>query len=154
MSATNAIRRAHDALAALLSAAFDEVDGLTLARNPSGHTPPKARAQGEMAFYLALIDDTEPEVEAVLTGPVYDLRATPTVVLAYAGGTKDARQGAAWLALEPVKTALAADRTLAGAVSYAELEAAGPADVADNDWMAGGLEVRVSLLFDAPTKAG
>ncbi|MGQ3016992.1 hypothetical protein [Phenylobacterium sp.] len=45
MSATNAIRRAHDALADQLSAAFDEVDGLTLARNPSGHTPPKARAE-------------------------------------------------------------------------------------------------------------
>ncbi len=154
MSATNAIRRAHDALAALLTEAFAEVDGLTLARNPSGHAPPKARAQGELAFYLALIDDNEPEVEAVLTGPVYDLRATPTVVLAYFGGTKDARQLAAYAALDLIKAALASDPTLAGAVSYAELEAAAPADVADSDWMAGGLEVRMGLLFDAPTKAG
>ena len=151
---TNAVRTAHEALATLLSAAFSDVDGLTLSRNPSGHAPPKARAQGEMAFYLALIDDTEPEVEGVMMGPVYDLRALPTVVVAYAGGTKDQRQQAAYEALAAINGRLVLDRTLGGAVAYAELDGANPADVPDNDWMAGGLELRVSLLFTAPTKAG
>lgn len=147
---TNKVRAAHDALEALLDTAFADA---ARHRNPSGDKPPAAKSNG-LAAYVALQDDTSPEVTGVMTGPIYELQAAAMVVLALSGKSKNERQAEAYVLLGVLTQALAADPTLGGAVEYADIGAAQPADVADSHWMAGGLEVTVNLLFHAPTAAG
>lgn len=153
MSNPNRCRAVHQALAALIAGLLD--DGDDLVRNPDGYVAPKARTVGELVPYTALEDDRDPEVLATLCGPVYDLKATPRVVLAFAGGIKDGRQDAADIKLEALRAALAADPRLGGVCDYADIDSAEPCE-ADGalGWMAGGLEVRVAILFSAPTRAG
>lgn len=146
----NRLRAAHDALAALLAATFAGVEPL---RNPSGHKPPAPKSNG-LATYLAIQDDNQPEVLAVLTGPIYDLMASPRLTIAFSGKTKDDRSQAAWAVVEQLKAAVAADRSLSGAVDFCEVALPEDLPVADSDWMAGGLEVAIELLFTAPTRAG
>ncbi|HYD45106.1 MAG TPA: hypothetical protein VEA79_07575, partial [Phenylobacterium sp.] len=80
MASLNKVRAAHDTLGALLVALAP--DGAALARNPGGHTAPKAREAGVLVPYFALVDDRDPSVLAALLGggnPTYDLSVTPTV---------------------------------------------------------------------------
>lgn len=150
----NRIRAAHDALEVLLKATFPDVD---CQRNPSGHKPPAAKVGG-LASYLALQDDNQPEVVGVLTGPIYDLQATAKLIVAFSGKTKDARNVAAYAQVELLKAALdprqGGDPTLGEVVDYCDVGLVADMDVADSDWMAGGLEVEIGLLFSAPTRAG
>ncbi|KQV66636.1 hypothetical protein [Caulobacter sp. Root343] len=146
----NRLRAAHDALWALVGTLFA---GDTLHRNPSGLKAPAAKTDG-LAGYVAQHDDNLPETVGVVCGPIYDLKATAEVTIAFSGKTKDDRQAAAYVKLEMLKTAIAADRQLGGAVDYADIAGAQPTDVPDSDWMAGGLYVQIGLLFGAPTPAG
>lgn len=155
MPSPNKVRAGHDGLWALVSSTFaDAGDGLH--HNPAGDKAPVAKVGG-LAAYVAMIDDVAPEVLGVLCGgndPVYDLRVEPEIHFAFSGKTKDERALAAIAQLERLKTAIKANRTLGGAVSFAEIGVADDLGVADSHWMAGGLLVRVPLLFTASTPAG
>lgn len=127
-------------------------------RNPGGFNKPKTAGPADYVGYVAMIDDKDAEVLGALmngAGSVFDLVVAPAVVFTSTAQTKEVREGLAWPMVSDLADAIAQDRTLGGAVSFAELEtpegveATGPAD-----WMAGGLQVRVRILFDAPTKAG
>lgn len=152
---TNVNRLAHDALDALLASLFSDAP---LERNPGGHTAPKPRVEGQLASYVAMIDDNEPEVLGAMCGQTYDLKSTPTVVIAFAGGTKDARTVAAYERLDALTAALAldgGDPTLSGTVDFSEIDAVEDCDAEGGAaWMAGGLTVRIGLLFTGRTKAG
>lgn len=115
----NALQAAHAALAAVLERVFPEAPPV---RNPNGHQPPRLKGSDLLAAYVALDDDEEPEVLAIMTGPVFDLKLAPRVTFAFVGRDKQARLDAAWLCVGALKAALAADRTLGGAVQYAELQ--------------------------------
>lgn len=149
----NKVRAAHDALAALLAGQFP---GTAVARNPGGHIAPKLRQAGQLERYLAQGDDQDPEVNAVVLGPVYDLIVRPCVTLAYAGGTKDEREVRAYAELDLIVAALAADRTLGGVVGYAEIDACSACDAEGAvAWLAGGLDIHISLLIGGcATRAG
>jgi hypothetical protein len=146
----NRVRAANDALWALVEATIPDA---VRHRNPSGHKQPAAKTDG-LAGYVAQQDDEQPEIVGVMCGPVYDLKAVTELTFAFSGKTKDARKLAAHAYLELLKAALEADRLLGGVVSYADIAGAQTVDVADSDWMAGGLYVQVGMLFDAPTPAG
>jgi hypothetical protein len=146
----NKVRDAHQRLWALVEATFPDA---SRHRNPAGPRAPTAKAGG-LAQYVSLTDDNMPDIVGVMCGPVYDLKATPELTFAFSGKTKDERQEAAYAQVELLKAAIAADRQLSGAVSYCDIAGVQPTDVADSDWMAGGLYVQVGLLLDAPTPAG
>lgn len=148
----NKIRAVHDKFWALVLATFPE-DAAQSHRNPSGHKQPAPKVDG-LVGYLAMQDDNQPEVLGVLTGPIYDLQATPRLTLAFSGKTKDVRSDAAWAKVEALKAAVKADPTLGDTVDYCEVALPEDLPVSDSDWMAGGLEVGIELLFTAPSRAG
>lgn len=151
MATTNKVRLAHDAVWDLLERSFP---GATRQRNTGGKDQPAPRGQDGMAQYVALEDDSDPEVLATLCGPIYDLRIEPVVTLAFSGKVKDERSAAAWEAVETLKSAILADFTLGGAVSYAEIVAPRPVEASDTSWLAGGLDVGIEILLTAPTRGG
>lgn len=142
---------ANDALWAVVETTFAEVSARH--RNPSGHTKPAIKESG-VAAYIAQTDDEDPEVLRVMCGPIYDLRAITTITFAFSGKTKDERQQMARAFRTRLVAALEADHTLGGACEYADIDGSSSIDAGDTDWMAGGLDVRVGLLFTAATRAG
>lgn len=147
----NKLRAAQNALWALISTTFKDI-ALT-ERNPSGYRTPAAKTDG-LATYVAQEDDDAPETLRTMCGPIYDLRAAPTITLALSGKSKDEREVAAFALLDRLQAALESDRVLGGAVEYADIASAQPCDVPKDHWMAGGLHIEVGLLFDAKTPAG
>lgn len=145
----NKVLTAHEALGALLTVAFD----VPVEKNPDRHVAPANKVDGRAA-YVALEDDELPDVLAVMTGPIYDLKVVPLVTLAFSGGSKEERKVLAYAALDTLRLALEADRSLGGTVDYADIASANAVDAAGSTWMAGGLEVGVGLLLSAPTPAG
>lgn len=147
----NALQTAHTALAALLASLFPDAEPV---RNPNGHQPPRLKGGNALAAYVAMDDDEDPETLAIMTGPVFDLKIAPRVTIAFVGLDRQARLTAAWTAVDTLKNALAADRSLGGAVQYAELQPASQTAGGVNDWLAGGLEIPVTLLVTATSAAG
>lgn len=151
----NRIKQAHDALAALVQACF----GDTLAEPGAAfHRNVEETIDWDSAgaAVVSQMDDKDPEVVATLCGPIYDLAARPTLVIARrnAGGTTAGREDAEWADVEALKASLAADVTLGGAVEDARIDGADTADLESARWMGGGLEITVRLMFNAPSKAG
>lgn len=104
-------------------------------------------------FVIAQMDDRDPEVLAVMSGGICDLKLTPTLTFALKG-TSAEREAEVWEAVETLRLALAADVTLGGAVDDARLEGVEPAELEAARYAAGGLDVLVRLLATAPSKAG
>ena len=144
----NRVRQANDAVATLITATFLTADGFKVLRNPKGQ-----KAWADAVAAVVMTDDKDPETVRVMTGPIYDLSATPEVLIARKGSEAD-RAEAEWDDVETLKAALAADVTLGGAVEDARLEGVEGADLDTNTWIGGGLTVRIRLLFAAPTPAG
>lgn len=151
MASPNKVRAAHEALAALLERVFPEA---TRVRNPGGTEPKAPRDADGLVIYVALEDDSAPEVLATLCGPVYDLKIEPMVTLAISGATRNERQAAAYRLLDTLSEALQADPRMGGACDYAETLAAQPVEASDNSWLAGGLDVGIEILLTATTRAG
>jgi hypothetical protein len=151
MAQPNTVRTAHNALAALLERVFPEA---TLVRNPGGKEPPAPRGVEGVAVYIALEDDSAPEVLNTMCGPIYDLRLEPMVTIALSGGTRDERQAQAYALLDTLSAAIRADISLGAGCDYAETMTAQPVEASDSSWMAGGLDVGVEILLTAPTRAG
>ena len=144
----NRVKQASDALAALIETAFAGTAGAKVFRNPKGR-----KAWQPTGLAVVLTDDDAPEVLRVMTGPAYDLRLEPELLLAQRGDHAD-RVASQWDAVETLKAALAADFTLGGAVEDARLDGSECADLDDDTWIGGGLSLRIRLLFNAPTPVG
>lgn len=155
---SNRLASAHEALWTLMHALFTDVSkpqhtaAERVVRNPEGLVT-KAVKGAPATLYVVMEDDDTPEVINVLLGPVFDLQVKPRIGFAFLGD-EAARRPAQWACVDQLAAALAADRTLGGAVSYAELEPAERADADALPWLAGGMVAPVRLLFDAPTRAG
>lgn len=117
-------------------------------RNPTGQTHLQT---GD--WIVSLADDEAAETLRVLTGPVYDLKASPVVTLARKAAEAD-RRAEAFADVETLRLALEADATLGGVVEDARLQAVESADLDRARWMAGGLDLTIRLLFAAPSPAG
>ena len=148
---SNNLELANDGLWAVVEATYP--DPISRHRNPAGHAKPAIKDAG-IAAYVAQVDDEDPEVLRVMCGPIYDLRASTTITFAFSGKTKAERQQMARASRDLLVAALEADHTLGGACEYADIDGSSAIEAADTDWMAGGLDVRVGLLFTAATKAG
>lgn len=149
---TNAIKAAHDALENAVRMALSDLlsmPGAGFHRNAS------ARVDWSVANapLIAMDDDKSPEVTAVMCGPIYDLTARPVIVVARPVASAD-RETDEWADVEAIKARLALDVTLGGVVEDARLDEADNADLADDTWMGGGIEITVRLMFNAPSKAG
>lgn len=148
----NRIQEANAALWTLVEATFGADQPI---RNPADRVQPKANTPGALVAFVSQDDDEAAEVFGTMaTGPIYDLKVCPLLTFAFNGKTKTDRAAAAWAQVEILKAALAANRRLGGAVSWADIEDGEPIEAAANHWLAGGLEVRVRLLFSAPTPIG
>lgn len=149
---TNKIKAAHDALENVVRTALSDLlsmPGAALHRNAS------ARVDWSVAGapLITMDDDKSPEVTAVMCGPIYDLTARPVIVVARPKASA-AREADEWADVEAIKARLALDVTLGGVVEDARLDEADTADLADETWMGGGIEITVRLMFNAPSKAG
>lgn len=144
----NRVAEANAALDTLLTATFPSGSGYTVVRNPKG-----AKAWPKEGAAVVWTDDQDPETVRTLTGGLYDLKLTPEVVIARRTAPAD-READQWADVETLKAALAADVTLGGAVEDARVMGVGPADLDEDQWIGGGLEVRIRLLFAAPSAAG
>lgn len=144
----NRVQQANDAVSALITAAFPEFDGFKVWRNPKGQ-----KVWSDSTAAVVMTDDKDPETVRVLSGPIYDLSATPEILIARKG-SEASRADDEWADVESLKAALAADGTLGGAVEDARLEGVEGADLDTTTWIGGGLTVRIRLLFAAPTPAG
>lgn len=144
----NRVQQANDAVSALITATFTEGAGYKVWRNPKGQ-----KAWADAGAAVVMTDDKDPETVRVLSGPIYDLSATPEILIARKG-TDEARAAEEWADVEALKVALAADVSLGGAVEDARLEGVEGADLDTSTWIGGGLTVRIRLLFAAPTPAG
>lgn len=143
----NRILQAHDALAALLEAAFAG-SGAKAFRNPDG-----ARSWSATDFAVVLDDDDAPEVQGVVCGGIYDLKASPMVTLARKAPEPDRRAGQ-WDDVSTLRLALAQDHSLGGVVEDARIEGVESAELERATYVGGGLLVTVRLLFAAPSPAG
>lgn len=144
----NRVKAANDALAALLTSAFAPVPQAKFFRNPKG-----AKAWAGATVAIVMTDDKEPETLRTLSGPVYDLQIEPEVLIARRGAEAD-RAAPEWDDVEFLKTVLATDLSLGGAVEDVRLSGVENADLDTDQWIGGGLAVRIRLLFAAPTPAG
>lgn len=144
----NRILQANDAVAAVIEAAFSTVEGAKAWRNPKGQ-----KAWASTACAVVLTDDKDPETIRILSGPIYDLSLEPEVLFARLGHEAD-RSALEWADVERLKTAIAADPTLGGAVEDARIAGVEDAELDTHTWAGGGLIVRLRLLFAAPTPAG
>lgn len=146
---TNRLRAANDAVWELVQAAFaGAAPAPVFHRNPDGD---KAWAKNTVA--VVQHDDKTPETLRVLCGPAYDLKITPRVLLARRRGP-DERASMEWDDVETLKAAVDADRTLGGVVEHVRLGPPEPADLDEAQWLGGGLEIPLTVLFSAPTEAG
>lgn len=141
----NRVLEASNALDTLLRAALT---GATHVRNPSGQSH---FAAGE--FVASLMDDQEPEVLQVLTGPVYELKLVPVLTLVRKAG-EAARRDGPWADVDTIRAALAVDPTLGGVVEDARIAGIEGAEMDRARWMGGGLDLSIRLLFAAPSPAG
>lgn len=141
----NKVSAANAALWALIEATFPDARRV---RNSES-----AKAFEAADFVIGLMDDREPEVLAVLSGGVCDLKLVPTVTLAMRGVSAE-RESDVWAAVETLRGALDANVTLGGIVDDARLEGVESADLDAARYAAGGLDVLVRLLLTAPSRAG
>ena len=141
----NKVSAANAALWALIEATFPDAVRL---RNTES-----AKAFETGSFVIAQMDDREPEVLAVLSGGICDLKLVTTLTFAMKGVSAE-REAEVWDAVETLRQALDASVTLSGAVDDARLEGVEPADLDAARYAAGGLDVLVRLLLTAPSKAG
>ncbi len=150
----NRCKLAQDALFSVVGQVFADV---APERNPGGYREPAAKGPDGLAPYLAQIDDKSPETLSVMTGPIYELKLLPQVVLAFGGKALADREAEAWRRTEALRAALAEDPRLNGLVDWADCAAVldiDPGDNPANRWMAGGLVVEVRLLLTAPSAIG